>query len=199
MRILAALLFFSALSVCAGKELIEDPQFKKFDDYWWVKPHNEYQSYKPVVKKGLFTVTTKHTSESHYYGLVCPVELKEGKKYKLVFEMNCEGEGLVNICARTTKKEGGKKSKKKGKGKDKANNKLVTLGLAHKEKDVQSGWKKYTCEFTATENPNSDQIPAIKVLIGEFQGKVQIRNMSLQENPDGNAGGTKGEVVVTEL
>ena len=200
MRLIFVLLIYSASNIYADKELIEDPQFKKFEDYWWVKPHNEYQSYKPVVKKGLFTVTTKHTSESHYYGLVCPIEdLKAGKKYKLVFEMNCDGQGLVNICARTTKREGRNKSRKKGKEKDKANNKLVTLGLAHKEKDVQSGWKKYTCEFTATENPNSDQIPAIKVLIGEFQGKVQIRNMSLRENADGNAGDKKGEVVVTDI
>ena len=76
------MLIYSALNIYADKELI-DPQFKKFEDYQ-VKPHNEYQSYKPVVKKRAFTVTTKHTSESHYYGLVCPIEdLKAGKKYKL--------------------------------------------------------------------------------------------------------------------
>lgn len=180
-----------------AKELFKDPSFKKFDDYWWVKPHNEYKSYKPVIKKGLFSVTTKHTSESHYYGLVGPVDLREGKKYLLTFEMNCDGQGMVNICARTTKKESGKKGKNKNKAKTK--NKLVTLGLAHKEKDIQSGWKKYTCEFTATENPNSDQVPSIKILIGEFQGTVEIRNMSLKENSGGDAGGKKGKLTVTDI
>ena len=71
-----------------AKELFKDPGFKKFDDYWWVKPHNEYKSYKPVIKKGVFSVTTKHTSESHYYGLIGPVDLKEGKKYLLIFNPN---------------------------------------------------------------------------------------------------------------
>ena len=137
-----------------------------------------------MVKKGLFTVTTKHTSESHYYGLVCPVEdLKAGKQYKLVFEMNCEGEGMVNICARTTKKEGRKKSKKKGKGKA-SNNKLVTLGLVQKgEKTFSQVGKKYTCEFTATENPNSDQIPAIKVLIGEFKVRSRFAICPYRKTP----------------
>ncbi|MDD7984047.1 hypothetical protein PQO01_03655 [Lentisphaera marina] len=192
--LLITVLFIANSSL--AKDLIKDPQFKKFKDYWWVKPHNEYQSYKPVIKKGVFAVTTKHTSESHYYGLVCPVEdLREGKKYKLTFEMNCEGDGMVNICARTTKQTSGKKNK----GKAKTKNKLVTLGLAHKEEDLQSGWKKYTCEFTATENPNSDQVPAIKILIGEFQGTVEIRKMSLQENASGDAGGKKGKVSVRDI
>jgi hypothetical protein len=190
-----AILFMANSSF--AKELFKDPSFKKFDDYWWVKPHNEYKSYKPVIKKGLFSVTTKHTSESHYYGLIGPVDLKEGKQYKLTFEMNCEGEGMVNICARTTKRESNKKGKKKGK--DKTNNKLVTLGLANKVKDIQSGWKQYTCEFNATENPNSDQIPSIKILLGEFQGKVEIRKMSLTENSGGDAGGKKGKVTITDI
>lgn len=192
-----AILFLTNSSF--AKELFKDPSFKKFDDYWWVKPHNEYKSYKPVIKKGVFSVTTKHTSESHYYGLIGPVDLREGKKYKLTFEMNCEGDGMVNICARTTKQAAGKKNRKKGKGQGKTNAKLVTLGLAHKESDIQAGWKKYTCEFTATENPNSDQISSIKILLGEFQGTVEIRKMSLQENASGDAGGKKGKVSVSDI
>jgi hypothetical protein len=42
MRLIFVLLIYSALNIYEDDELIEDPQFKKFEDYWWVKPHNEY-------------------------------------------------------------------------------------------------------------------------------------------------------------
>ncbi|WDE98811.1 hypothetical protein PQO03_13305 [Lentisphaera profundi] len=170
------LLFFITASAFAQREILEDPSFKKDDKYWYLRKGNEYNKLKAEFKKEVFSLDISHTSEVYYLSLLTPASLKAGKTYKLTMEFKGEGEGTIKVNYRNHNNVFKKKKNSK-------NNKYSNLGLAQILKP-SSDWQKATLYFESIKNPVSDFEEYIIIMMGEFQGKINLRKLSLKEATD---------------
>ena len=168
------LLFTLGCLSLTAKELIQDPEFKKAEKYWYLKKSNEYKTTKEIFKKGQFSTKTKFSSEDRYYFLMNQVELEVGKTYKLSFEAKAKGEGTLLACYRNNNDVYNKKKGKPGRH-------LHMLGLKQ-EFTPSKEWQKYEYAFVAQENKTSDYIEVIMFMFGAYTGEIFLKNVSLSES-----------------
>jgi len=163
-------------SAFAQREILEDPEFKKKDKYWFLRKGKEYSKLKEEYKKGEFRLNISHTSESYYLAYLAEAPLKVGKSYKLELEYKGNGEGQIKANYRNHNNVFKKK-------KNKGNHRYSSLGLSVKL-DPKAQWQKATMLFTATKNPVSEFDEFIIIHMGKYQGEVFLRNFSLKEAKD---------------
>jgi len=151
-----------------GKELIEDPEFKKIGKTWTFRKAAEYDYIKkPDVSKGVFSVKTIQQSEGRLLSLSIPVELKADKKYKVSFDIRGTGEGKIYVQVR---RNIDKKNKKR----------RLNIGLNEAPK-LSGEWTEQSYSFKTISDLNKKDTTRLCIFYGLFLGEAQIKNVSLVE------------------
>jgi len=191
MRFLLILFFFSSL--LSAQNIIKDSTFKKFKDTWWMGVHNEYKVYKYSTKRKIFKTELKHTSGAHYFSFATFVEAQAGSVYKFTIDLKCEGEGLIYL--RTVNTVHGLDKNTRA-AEIKKRQKQTLLGLNLKLDSFNKDWTRYTCYYTAKENPYSAQNDCFHIMLGSYLGKFEMKNPSI-EKVDALPEGTKENIIAT--
>ena len=194
MRTLLALFLLLSLTINAADNLIKDPSFKKYKTEWWMGVGQEYKSYKISFKRKIFKTELKHTSAPHYFSLAALVEPETASKYKFSMDLKCDGEGTIYV--RTVNSVQGL-SKIDRAAEIAKRQRQANLGLSFKITEFKKDWTNYTCYFTAKENPYSIQNDAFNILMGSYQGEIEIKNISI-EKVDVFPEGTKENILATK-
>ena len=193
---LISLLLLSLLipsSFANGKEILPDPSFEKGLEVWGVKITEEYKgSVKPVVNEGVFSIKVPNASKGAYLVLYSVAEMEDKKVYQLTLEMNLDKTNPIRFATNDREEKVKKGKKKKKKAPMNRDDKIVHMGLYKLVKDITPGWKKHTLTFKS-ESISSKVTPHVKICLGGMKGKIEIRNCSLVELPEGATPKAKGE------
>ena len=174
MNKLLALILLSSFSMLAGTNLIKDDEMKKFDKYWVLGKKTEFNYVKPELRKGEFSISTKHSGEAPYMALKTAVKIKYQESYKLTFDAKMEGEGHMQLRVQVGYDNyDGKRSKAK-----RLNNTIIQgLGKIYTPEDGE--WKKVTCYLTVDKETPRGYISEFVMRLGAFHGDVKLRNFEL--------------------
>lgn len=191
MRFLLIILFFAPL--LSADNLIKDPEFKKHKTEWWMGIGQEYKDYKYSFKRKIFKTELNHSSSPPYFSFATFVEPVAGEIYKFSIDMKCAGEGMVYMHTVNTVQGLDKKTRAAEVAKRQMQ---VNLGLRFKLTSFEKDWTRYTCYFTAKENPYSVQNDCFHIMLGSYMGKIEMKN-PLFEQVDKLPDGIKENVIST--
>jgi hypothetical protein len=185
MRTLLIFLFWAAS--LAASDLISNGDFSADLQHWRVQSHPEMRHIKPRVMRAttgnVATVTIKKAAAQGYLGYVQEVEVKSNTHYRFTAEIRGVGEGAAAMVVRQEKKPGDR------------------YGCGRGFKPTRN-WQRYEVTFVAPSIDPSNP-PNARIGVGGFQGRIDLRNVSLVELPGdtvvrNKTGGDLKQVVLEE-
>ena len=162
--LMTALFFGSSLF---AKELLKDPEFKKFEKNWKFNKKSEYNYLKtPKIRRGVLSIETKHKSESPYVYITTFTPIKPNTDYTLTLSTKGNGEGSIQMGIRSTIKP-----------KEAIRN--INLGLQARVTPGKE-WEKHEVKFTSKGNFSDKNKPQLIITFGKYLGKVELKDLSLK-------------------
>ncbi|MDD7983912.1 hypothetical protein PQO01_02980 [Lentisphaera marina] len=171
-KCIVTILISLVVSFTVSAELIKDGKFLEQSAYWKLDKGSEYKNIEPQFQKS-FRIKTTQKSERQYLMLGTVVQAKDGVAYRLNFSLRAKGKGDLWVALRTAWK----------KPKPVTKHKRESIGLIAKF-SYQPQWQNYEAYFISGKNPDLAIFnKKLFLLLGEFNGEVEFKDVSLKEIP----------------